>query len=138
MTSISNIASQFFRACQAGLGYDACKAYCTANATFSAQCEPLANIKSVQDYSEWAKMLLKVLPDGHYDLVSFATDEKRKCVMAYAVFHGTHTGDGGPVRATGKSCASDFVLVMQFDGDKIRHVTMVWHSHLAMKALGWL
>lgn len=138
MTSITDVASKFFAACQAGQGYEACKPYCTPAATFSAQCEPLTDIKTLKDYAEWAKMLLKVLPDGHYDLVSFATDERRQCVMAYAVFHGTHTGEGGPVKATNKSCASDYVLVMQFDGDKIRHVTKIWHSHLAMQALGWI
>jgi hypothetical protein len=27
--------------------------------------------------------------------------------------------------------------VMQFTGDKISHMTKVWHSGLAMKELGW-
>jgi hypothetical protein len=27
--------------------------------------------------------------------------------------------------------------VMEFDGDKIRHMTKSWHVELAMKALGW-
>jgi len=26
---------------------------------------------------------------------------------------------------------------MEFDGDKIRHMTKIWHSGLAMKELGW-
>jgi hypothetical protein len=26
---------------------------------------------------------------------------------------------------------------MQFDGDRISHMTKIWHSGLAMKALGW-
>jgi predicted ester cyclase len=56
---------------------------------------------------------------------------------AYAVFHGTHTGEGGPVPPTGKRVATDYVYVMQFDGDKIRHMTKIWHSGLAHKALGW-
>jgi predicted ester cyclase len=136
--TMTDVASKFFSACQAGLGYQACKDYCTENATFSAQSEPLADVTTVKDYCDWAKMLMKIIPDGHYDLVSIATDERRQCVIAYGVFHGTHTGDGGPVRATGKSCASDYVLVMQFEGDKIRHVTKIWHSHLAMQALGWV
>ncbi len=138
MTDITDIASQFFGACQAGQGYEACKAYCTPTATFSAQSEALAHVKTVEAYCGWAEALVKILPDAHYDLVSFATDERRQCVIAYAVFHGTHTGEGGPVRATGKSCASDYVLAMQFEGGKIRHVTKIWHSHLAMQSLGWV
>lgn len=62
---------------------------------------------------------------------------KRRNVSAYAVFRGTHTGHGGPVPPTGKKVASDYVYVMQFDGDKIRHMTKIWHSSLAVKALGW-
>ena len=38
---------------------------------------------------------------------------------------------------TGKKVATDYVYVMQFDGDKIRHMTKVWHAGLALKALGW-
>jgi hypothetical protein len=26
---------------------------------------------------------------------------------------------------------------MQFDGDKIAHMTKIWHAGLAMKELGW-
>lgn len=34
--------------------------------------------------------------------------------------------------------ANDYVYVMQFKGDKITHMTKVWHSGLAMKELGWI
>ena len=44
-----------------------------------------------------------MLPDARYDLKSFATDEERNNVAAYAVFHGTRTGPGGPVPPTGRS-----------------------------------
>jgi hypothetical protein len=33
--------------------------------------------------------------------------------------------------------STDYVYVMQFDGDKISGMTKVWHSGLAVKALGW-
>jgi hypothetical protein len=56
-------------------------------------------------------------------------------VSAFTVFHGTHTGPGGPCPPTGKSVATDYVYVMQFDGDRISGMTKVWHSGLAMKAL---
>jgi predicted ester cyclase len=48
------------------------------------------------------KGLLAILPDGRYELKSFAADEERYNVIAYAVFAGTHTGEGGPVPPTGK------------------------------------
>ena len=79
------------------------------------------------------------LPDAGYEIKSFATDEERRSVCAYAVFSATHTGEGGPCPPTGKSTSTDYVYVMEFDGDnKVRHVTKIWHSGLAMKDLGWL
>ena len=137
MASITEIADKFFVACETGKGWEVCKAYCTPDATFAAQAEPLSDVKSLQQYCDWMKGLLGFIPDGRYELVSFATDAQRCNVSAYAVFHGTHTGYGGPVPRTGKKLATDYVYVMQFDGDKIRHMTKIWHSGLAVKALGW-
>ena len=53
MTPIAGIARQFFDACEAGKGWDACKAYCHPNATFSAQAEPLTDVKTLQQYTDW-------------------------------------------------------------------------------------
>lgn len=137
MTEIAEIAEKFFVACETGKGWEGCKAYCAAGATFAAQSEPLAGVKTLQAYCDWMKGILGVLPDGRYDLKSFAVDAKRNNVTAYAVFHGTHTGPGGPCPPTGKSTSTDYVYVMQFEGDKIRHMTKIWHSGLAVKELGW-
>ena len=137
MNTMTTVAKQFFEACEAGKGWEVCKAFCRPNATFSAQAEPLADVKSLQQYTDWMQGLMKILPDGRYELKSFATDEGRKNVSAYGVFLGTHTGQGGPCPPTGKKVKTDYVYVMDFDGDKIRHMTKIWHSGLAMKELGW-
>ncbi len=137
MSSITSIAEAFFVACETGQGWEACSAYCTPDATFSAQAEPLLDVKTLAAYTEWMKGLGPVLPDARYDLKSFATDEARHNVTAYAVFHATHTGEGGPLPPTGKSTSTDYVYSMQFDGDKIVHMTKIWHSGLALKELGW-
>ncbi len=136
MASIDDTSAQFFAACEAGKGWDACKAYCMANATFSSQAEPLADVKTLQQYADWMQGLMKMMPDGRYELKSFATDRKRNNVTAYAVFSATHTGEGGPP-PTGKSTRSDYVYSMDFDGDKIRHMTKIWNAGWAMKELGW-
>ena len=115
-----------------------CKAYCKTDATFSAQAEPLADVTSLQQYTDWMKGLLKFVPDGRYELKSFATDEERRSVCAYAVFSGTHTGQGGPRPPTGKTVKTDYVYVMEFEGESIRHMTKIWHAGLAMKELGWI
>jgi predicted ester cyclase len=138
MMTITGIASKFFDACEPGKGWAVCQEYCHAGATFSAQAEPLADVRTLQQYTDWMKGLLTFMPDGRYELKSFATDDERKSVCAYAVFSGTHTSAGGPCPPTGKSVRSDYVYVMAFDGDKIRHMTKIWHAGLAMKELGWV
>ena len=59
MASITAIANDFFDACETGKGWEACKAYCTPNATFAAQAEPLADIKTLAEYNG--------LDEGTYD-----------------------------------------------------------------------
>jgi len=138
MTPIAAIAMKFFEACEAGKGWEGCKAYCKADATFSAQAEPLADLRALREYTDWMKGLLSFMPDGRYELRSFATDEGRQSVCAYGVFYATHTGEGGPCPPTGKSVKTDYVYVMDFEGEKIRHMTKIWHAGLAMKQLEWL
>lgn len=137
MSSIADIAEKFFIACEAGKGWEGCKAFCAPGATFAAQAEPLTDVKTLEGYCNWMKAILGPLPDGRYELKSFAVDEKRRNVSAFAVFHATHTGTGGPVPPTGRKTATDYVYVMQFTGDKISHMTKVWHSGLCLKELGW-
>ncbi|MCP3990671.1 MAG: ester cyclase [Actinomycetia bacterium] len=137
MTHITETAASFFDACETGKGWDGCAQYCTGDATFSAQSEAIGDITDLQSYADWMKGLMTIMPNGSYDLKSFATDEERGSVVAYAVFNGTHTGEGGPVPPTGKSVSSDYVYFMDFDGDKIAHMTKIWHSGIAMQQLGW-
>ena len=137
MASMSSVAEEFFAACDTGKGWEVCSAYCTPDATFAAQAEPFLDMKTLAAYTEWMKGIMTVLPGAHYELKSFATDEVRKNVAVYAVFHATHTGPGGPVPPTGKSTSTDYVYVMQFEGEKIVHMTKIWHAGLALKDLGW-
>ena len=134
---ITETAKNFFEACEAGKGWEVCKEYCTADATFSAQAEPLAEVQTLQQYTDWMKALFGFVPDGRYELKSFGTDLERQSVSAYGVFYGTHTGQGGPLPPTGKSAQTDYVYVMEFDGGKIRHMTKIWNAGWAMKQLGW-
>lgn len=137
MPLISEVAEKFFQACETGQGWDGCKEYCTAGATFAAQAEPLADVKTLEQYTEWMKGLCAIMSDAGYVVKSMATDEARANVSAYGVFSGTHTGEGGPLPPTGKRTSSDYVYVMQFDGDKIKHMTKIWNAGWAMKDLGW-
>ncbi len=137
MTAMKETAERFFDACETGKGWEACKTYCHPDATFSAQADALAGVTTVESYTEWMKGLFTPMPDGRYELRSFAVDEGRKNVIAYAVFSGTHTGEGGPVPPTGKHVAADYVYVMAFDGDRITHLTKIWNDGVTMKQVGW-
>ncbi len=138
MATIRDTAEQFFDACETGKGWAGCQQYCRPDASFSAQADALSGVTTLQGYADWMKGLFTPAPDGRYELKSFAVDEGRGNVIAYAVFHGTHTGEGGPVPATGKAVAADYVYVMDFDGDRIRHMTKIWNDGISLKQLGWM
>ena len=136
--TLSRDAFAFFDACETGKGWDACKDYCKADATFSCQSGALADVTTLTDYCEWMKGMFGPMPAASYDLKAFATDTERGRVIAAAIFNGTHTGDGGPVAPTGKSTASDYAYVMEFDGGKVSHMTKIWNDGFALTELGWM
>ena len=103
MASITTVAGEFFEQCETGRGWEACSQYCTPDASFSAQAEPIAELRTLREYTEWMRDLLQFMPDGRYVVRSFATDEERRSVCAYGAFSATHTGAGGPCPPTGKS-----------------------------------
>ena len=135
--SITDTARAFFDALDTGQGWEACSTYCTPDASFDAQADPLAEIHTLADYAEWMKGMMAIAPDGRYEMKFFGAEPERQSVAAYAVFHGTHTGEGGPVAPTGKSLSTDYVYVMEFEGDKIRHLTKIWNEGWALRQLGW-
>jgi hypothetical protein len=47
MSNITAVAKQFFEACETGKGWEGCRACCTPDASFSAQAEPLADIRTL-------------------------------------------------------------------------------------------
>lgn len=134
--SIRDIAIKFVDACDTGKGWSTCKEWCHDSASFSCQADALADVRSIEAYVDWAAGLLGPVPDGHYDLKSLAVDEERGNVSVYAVFCGTNTGEG-PVPPTGKAIAGDYVYVMDFDGDRIRHITKIWNDVHSLRQLGW-
>ena len=137
MSKILEPARRFFEACETGKGWDACKAFCNSDATFSAQTGALADISTLAEYTEWMKNLFTPIPDGRYELKFFAADEEDGSVAAFAVFHGTQTGPGGPVPPTGNTISADYVYHMVFEGDRIQHMTKIWNDDVSLKQLGW-
>ena len=98
----------------------------------------MAGVNTLEAYTDWMKGLLSPVPDGRYELRSFAVDEGRYNVTAYAVFRGTHTAEGGPVPPTDKQVEADYVYVMQFEDAKIHHMTKIWNDGISLQQLGWV
>jgi len=137
-TTIRETAEAFFDACETGQGWEGCQRYCHADATFSAQAGALAGVTTLQGYTDWMKGLFTPVPDGNAELRCMGVDEGRKQVAAYGIFRGTHTADGGPVPPTGKRVEADYVYIMSFDGDRIRHMTKVWNDAYSLQQIGWM
>jgi predicted ester cyclase len=137
MSAMRDTAEHFFVACETGKGWDGCAEYCHPDASFAAQAITLAEVDTVEAYTNWMSGLLAIIPDGGYELRSFAEDVSQDSVSAYAVFRGTHTGEGGPVAPTGATVESDYVYVMRFDEGRIRHLTKVWNDVHALTQLCW-
>ncbi len=55
MPNITDVAGDFFKACETGGGWAACQAYCTSDASFRAQSEPLADVKTLHAYADWVQ-----------------------------------------------------------------------------------
>ncbi|MDX2206846.1 MAG: ester cyclase [Gemmatimonadales bacterium] len=138
MSSIRESAAQFFDACETGKGWEVCQQYCHPEATFSAQADALAGIDTLAAYTDWMKGVLTPVPDARYEMRAFAVDEDRNSVVGFAIFRGTHTGEGGPVPPTGKQAEADYVYIMQFDGDRIGHMTKVWNDVVSLRQFGWM
>ncbi len=132
-----NVAQDFFEACETGKGWEVCQQWCTDDASFTCQADALAETTTLAGYADWMKGLLGPIPDGRFELTSFAMDAERDTAVAAAIFHGTQTGEGGPVPPTGKAVSSDYAYVMHFVGDKISHMTKIWNDGHALRALGW-
>jgi hypothetical protein len=130
-------AQAFFDACETGKGWEICQQWCAPDAGFACQADALADVTTLSAYCEWMKGLLTPLPDGRYELTGFAMDEARGTAIATAVFHGTHTGEGGPVPPTQRAAASDYAYVMRFEGDRIAHMTKIWNDVQGLRGLGW-
>ncbi|WP_296428642.1 nuclear transport factor 2 family protein [Yoonia sp.] len=116
-------AEKFFEACETGKGWDGCEQYCTDDASFAAEAVALENITTLGGYCDWMAAVYDRMSDVSYELKGFALDKPRSVVMAYGVFMGTPIGEGEQ-----KSVSTNYVYSMEFEGDKIGHVTKIWND----------
>jgi hypothetical protein len=132
-------ATDFFHACEGLQGWAGCQQYVADDAAFTGQCEPLVDIDSVEGYCSWMEGLGKgPLVGCGYELHASSWDEANNTALFFATFSGTHTGEGGPVPATGQATSSHYVYVVEMDAaGKVCALTKIWNAPWALKELGW-
>ena len=137
MSNIKDVANSFFENCEKGMGWDVCKDYCLEEASFSSHAQPLLEINSIEGYANWMQGVCTILPDCSYEIKSVTVDEENNHISFFAVFSGTHTAEGGPVAPTGLKGEVDYVYALEFQEDKIKHLTKIWNPHYFNKQIGW-
>jgi hypothetical protein len=133
-------ASAFFHACESLEGWAGCSQYVADNAGFTAQCEPLVDVKTIEAYCDWMAGLGSVPLKGcSYTLINSAYDQAKSTAIFYGVFNGTHVGEGGPVPPTQQSTSTDYVYFIEMNDDgKVSGMTKVWNAPWALNELGWM
>jgi hypothetical protein len=134
------VATEFFHACESLKGWQGCEQYVSSGAAFEAQSEPLTDVATVEGYCEWMAGLGQgPLKGCSYTLHASSWDEANSTALFFATFHGTHSEEGGPVPATGKTTASHYVYVIQMDEQaRVAKLTKVWNAPWALRELGWM
>ena len=138
MSAFDN-ATKFFEACDAPLGWVGCEQYVAIDSVFIAQCEPLADIKSIQGYCDWMFGFGTIIaPSAHYELHSASYDENSRTAVFVATYHAKHTGEGGPVPPTNKETHTHYVYAITMNSeDKVEKLVKVWNAPWALGELGW-
>jgi hypothetical protein len=133
-------ATKFFHACESVKGWEECSKYVDTDASFSAQCEPLVEIKTVEEYVNWmANFCETIAPGGSYEVHSSAWDDATQSAIFFATYTLRHTRDGGPVPPTNKETNSQYVYIFKMnDDDRIQSMQKVWNAPWAMSELGWM
>ena len=91
-------ATAFFHACEGLEGWEGCSKYVADGAKFTAQCEPLVDIETVEQYCEWMAGLGKgPLAGCHYNIDASSYDENTNTALFLGTFTGKHTSDGGVI-----------------------------------------
>ena len=81
MTAFEN-ARKFFEACETAKGWAGCKQYVVEGAPFSAQSEPLMDVKTVEAYCDWMAGLGTITaPGATYDLHVSCFDEAARTAV---------------------------------------------------------
>ena len=97
--------------------------------------DPTRAIRGPNEFRPFWKAFITAFPDLQIAVESTVAEDDK--VVARCAVRGTHTGEGGPIAPTGKRVEAEYVYIMEFEGEKIRHMTKVWNDGFSMQQLGW-
>src|SRR3954451_1492653 len=116
MTAFEN-AQKFFAACEAGEGWAGCKQNVADDAPFVAQSQPLAEIVTVEGYSDWMAGVVSVTPGFTYKLHASCYDEENSTAIFFATYRIEHTGEEEPVSTHKETNSYYYVYVLTMNQD---------------------
>ena len=121
-----DLAEKFFWPCDEGKGWEACKEFCHANATFKTDADTLVHLDKLEDYVEWMKDVHSMMANIKFEIKSIAEDTKRGMVLLYAIIYGDNILGEEP-----QPIETDYVYAMTIKQNKIHHITKIWYlKHL--------
>jgi len=88
--SMEQTARSFFEACEGGEGWQVCSRYCKPDASFAAQAEALADVTTLEAYTDWMKGLYTLMPDAGYGWVCDVATLKRFGSLSVSTVHQEH------------------------------------------------
>ena len=133
-------ATRFFHTCESAKGWGECSQFVEPDAPFSAQSEPLVDLKTVEAYVNWMTGICEnTAPGSSYVLHTSAWDDANKKATFFGTYTLKHTGEGGPVPPTNKETNTEYVYVFTMnENDKIQEMQKIWNAPWAMTELGWM
>jgi len=122
-------AHSFVEACESGKGWAACKVWCRQDVKFSCPDARPAWAPTLAQYAD----LIKSQPYGDagqkYSVKSVALYDHIFPVFAVVKLCGVWTSQVIPHPPVNAACEADYTYILEYDGNKISHITMVWDDH---------
>ena len=120
-----DVAEKFFWPCDEGKGWEACKEFRHANATFKTDADTIVPLDKLDDYVEWMKDVHSMMANIKFEIKSIAEDTKRGMVLLYAIIYGDNILGEEP-----QPIETVYVYAMTIKENKIHHITKIWYLNI--------
>ena len=107
----------------------------TQNFARYSQATPDLQIRSREDFKQFAKDDATTFPDNHVTLESIIAEGNK--VAFYATYRGTQDGPMGPFPPSGKQMELEFSGVFRLEGGKIAELQVTWDNIAVLAQLGY-